>query len=284
MLSAPINLTTGVYQELTVSMYLAKGQIGKNTTAHDKAHATTWLAPGDQTTTKSLRQGTPTNEWFYLAEIQGQLPGTSSALICVGDSITDGTGSGNNANNRWVDDLFRRMQGISATSNIAVLNAGIGGNHLVTADGQGPSAMQRIKDIIAQPGVRYIALLDGVNDIGHTRTKDAALNALYDQMTQAMEEIISEVHSAGLIIFGGTLTPSFVDPNRAATRNRINRWRLNDSKFDYIVDYAAAVGNKTYPDQYQDRYAYTNYVHPNVAGHQAMADAWDLGVFKRFSL
>ncbi|KAJ3497027.1 hypothetical protein NLG97_g2211 [Lecanicillium saksenae] len=267
VVSDPVSLTTSVHQELTVSLYLAKGQIGKNTTAHDKAHTTTWVAAGDQTTHASLSKGTPTTHWYYLAEIQGQLPSTSTALICVGDSITDGTGSGNNDNNRWVDELFRRMQSNPETNNIAVLNAGIGSNHLITTLGEGPTAVEGIKGIIVQPGVRYVALLDGVNDIGHTVATDAGLNTLHSQMTRAIEEIISEVHPAGLVIFGGTLTPSFVDPpysgspstsanpNRAALRDRLNKWILSESKFDHVVDYAAAVANKTKPDQYQDRYA-----------------------------
>jgi lysophospholipase L1-like esterase len=58
---------------------------------------------------------------------------------------------------------------------------------------------------------------------------------------------------------------------------------VNHSKFDYVVDYAGATANKTSPNQYQDQYAFTNYIHPNDLGHQAMADAWDLGVFKKFS-
>ncbi|KKO97649.1 GDSL-like Lipase/Acylhydrolase [Trichoderma harzianum] len=250
---------------------------------------------GDQTANQHINGGSSVTHWYYVTEVQGQLPATSSALICIGDSITDGTGSTTNGNDRWVDDLFRRTQAAPATKNIAVLNAGIGGNHLVTSPGQGPSALERIKSIIAQPGVRLLAILDGVNDIGHVAKTAAAQDALYDQMVQALEEIIDEVHQAGLPIFGGTLTPSFydppsnpntsnyADPQRAATRNRLNLWIKNEAKFDYVVDYAAALADPGNPDSYKAQYAFTNYIHPNVAGHQAMADAWDLRVFQQFN-
>ena len=295
VVSDPFNLSTKVGQELTVSLYLATGQIGTNTTSHDVAHTTTWLGMGDQSTNPTITSGTSVTHWYYVTEVQGRLPTTDGALICVGDSITDGTGSTTDANNRWVDDLFVRTQATSATENIAVLNAGIGGNHLVTTPGQGPTALQRIKSIIAQPGVRYVTILDGVNDIGHTATTAAAQDALYTQMVQALEQIITEVHAAGLPIFGATLTPSFVDPpsnpdkstyanpQRAATRDKLNTWIKYQAQFDYVVDYAAALSGPNNSDQYLPKYAFTNYIHPNVAGHQAMADAWDLSVFQKFA-
>lgn len=295
IISDAFNLSTAVGQELTVSLYLAKGQPGKNLTAHDKSHTSTFFGPGDQTSEATIHNGSSAPHWYYVTEIQRQEPSGASALICVGDSITDGTGSDMNGNNRWTDDLFRRMQNSPDTKDVAVLNAGIGGNHLVTTPGNGPTALQRIQGIIAQPGVRYVAILEGVNDIGHAAATDAAQEDVYNAMVNALQEIIDEVHKSGLFIFGGTLTPSFVNPaysgttsnyanpKRAATRNKLNKWIQNGAKFDYVVDYATAVANKTHPDQFQDRYAFGNYVHPNVAGHLAMADAWDLSVFEKFT-
>ena len=295
VLSDPIKISTKLYQELTVSLYLEKGQVGKATTAHDSALADTWVGSGDQTKAATLQHGNSVTHWYYVTEVQANLPKAEGALVCVGDSITDGTGSDKNGNNRWVDDLFRRMQGNADTKNIAVLNAGIGGNHLVTTPSHGPTAMQRIKGILAQPGVRYVALLDAVNDIGTAADTDAGQDAVYNDLVKALTEIIDEVHKAGLPIFGGTLTPSFDDPSNSGyksayssvkkqeTRTKINKWILNSSKFDYIVDYASAVDSKTNPNQFQPQYAFTNYIHPNVAGHKAMADAWDLSVFKKFA-
>jgi lysophospholipase L1-like esterase len=200
-----------------------------------------------------------------------------------------------NGNLRWVDDLFRRMQQSPETKNIAVLNAGIGGNHLNTDPGQGPNAVARIgRDVLAQPGIRYVAILDGVNDIGHTVATAKAQDELYYTLVAGLEQFIAQVHAFGLPVFGATLTPfhdppysnktsNYSNPFREVTRNRLNDWIVNHSKFDYVVDYAGATANKTSPNQYQDQYAFTNYIHPNDLGHQAMADAWDLGVFKKFS-
>lgn len=294
VLSDAVNLSTNVGQELSVSLYLAQGQQGKDTTSHDVAHTTSWLGNGDQTKQATIARGTSVTHWYYVTEVQGQIPTSDGALICIGDSITDGTGSTTNGNNRWVDDLFKRTQANAATKNIAILNAGIGGNHLVTASGQGPSAVQRIKSAIAQPGVKFVTVLDGVNDIGHTAVTPAAQNQLYTEMVNALEEIITEAHAAGVAIFGATLTPSFYDPpsnpskstyanpQRAATRAKLNNWIKNEAKFDYVVDYAAVLDNPKNANSYQAKYAYTNYIHPNVAGHQAMANAWDLSVFEKF--
>jgi lysophospholipase L1-like esterase len=232
--------------------------------------------------------------WYYVTAVEALLSSEIGALVCVGDSITDGTGSTLNGNNRWVNDLFNRTQANSATRSITVLNAGIGGNHLAAGSGQGPDAVGRIGSIIAQPGVRYVTILDGVNDIRHTAATSAAQDQLYGELVAGLENIIDQVHGAGLPIFGATLTPfndppysgyssAYSNPIREATRNRLNNWIRNSAKFDYVVDYAAAVANKTDTNQYQDQYAFTNYIHPNVQGHQVMADAWDLNVFQRFS-
>ena len=146
-----------------------------------------------------------------------------------------------------------------------------------------------MRSVISHPGVRYVALLEGVNDVGHADTSLAAQDAVYNQIVKAMEEIVAEVHAAGLPIFGGTLPPSFAEksnfssPQRAATRDRLNHWIKNKANFDYLVDYAAVLSKLDNPDQYQAQYAYTDDIHPNVAGHRAMADAWDLGVFQKFA-
>src|SRR5213076_2429832 len=112
--------------------------------------------------------------WYVLAGLDVVAEGAGGAVVTLGNSITDGRGSGTNRNNRWPDNLARRLQADPRTRHIAVLNAGIGGNAVVTG-GLGPTALSRLgRDVLDQQGARWVILLEGVNDIGAARDPGSA--------------------------------------------------------------------------------------------------------------
>src|SRR5205807_129124 len=128
------------------------------------------------------------------------------AVVALGNSITDGRGSGTNRNDRWPDNLARRLQADARTRHVAVLNAGIGGNTVLTG-GLGPTALARLdRDVLAQQGVRWVMLLEGVNDIGGARDSGSAA-AVARNLPLAYREISDRVHARGLRIYGATITP-----------------------------------------------------------------------------
>src|SRR5437763_8419745 len=113
-----------------------------------------------------------TDHWYIIAGLDVVAEGAAVVTLC--NSITDGRGSGTNRNDRWPDNLARRLQADARTRHVAVLNAGIGGN-TVLAGGLGPTALARLdRDVLAQQGVRWVLLLDGVNDIGGARDSGSA--------------------------------------------------------------------------------------------------------------
>jgi lysophospholipase L1-like esterase len=214
-----------------------------------------------------------------------------SALAIIGDSITDGRGSDTDGNNRWPDALVARLQN-SSSSNVAVLNQAAGGNRILL-DILGPNALGRIdRDVLAQSGVRYAMIFEGVNDIGVAATDPATQQAIGDTLIQAFDQIITRVHAFGIPMFGATITPfsapspqdqAYSDPERERTRQRVNEWIRNSGRFDYVVDFDEVVRDPEQPDQLLAEFNSGDFLHPNVAAYEAMAAKIDLDVFERFA-
>ena len=129
-------------------------------------------------------------------------PPQAGAIVTLGDSITDGTASTIDTNNRWPDHLARRLA--KAGAQMAVLNAGIGGNRVLN-EGNGPSALARFdRDVIAQTGVTHVIVFEGINDIGRGR-QNASPSAA--DLIGAHTQLIERAHARGIKIYGATLTP-----------------------------------------------------------------------------
>jgi len=132
-------------------------------------------------------------------------------------------------------------------------------------------------------------IFEGVNDIGTEATSTQAQKAVGDALIKAFTQIAADAKKAGLITIGATITPfsapspsqqAYSDPNREATRQRVNQWILTSKTFDYVVDFGKTVASTTTPSQLDSKYNGGDYLHPNVAGFKAMADAVPLGIFK----
>src|SRR5213075_2470372 len=155
-------------------------------------------------TASDLPEARATDHWYLLTGLDVEANG--AAIVTLGNSITDGRGSGTNRNDRWPDNLARRLQADPRTSRVAVLNAGIGGNAVLTG-GLGPTALARLdRDVLAQAGARWVILLEGVNDIGGARAPGRAA-AVARNLVVAYREIIDRVHARGLRIYGATIPP-----------------------------------------------------------------------------
>ena len=185
------------------------------------------------------------------------------------------------------------MQNNSATSNIAVVNQAAGGNR-VLEDGLGPNALGRIdRDVLAQSGVKYAMIFEGVNDIGTGATTAAAQQAIGDALIEAFQQIRTRVHAFGIPLFAATITPFLQPPNstiqpysdatREVTRQRVNDWIKTSGNFDAVVDFAAIVADPKNQSILNPLYNSGDYLHPNVAGYQAIADAFPLSIFSEFA-
>lgn len=219
-------------------------------------------------------------------------PRPSRTFVIVGDSITDGRGSDTDRNNRWPNLLFEKMQKTSSTSNIAVINKAAGGNRILR-DGLGPNVLSRIdRDVLSQPGLSYVMIFEGVNDICNVATDVASQQIVGDRIIAAYKQISLRVHTFDVPIFAATITPfsapngnvalqPYTDPNREATRQRVNKWIRESGVFDAVLDFDAFLRNSSQPDQLADLYNTGDYLHPNVEGYQKLADEFPLDIFER---
>jgi lysophospholipase L1-like esterase len=180
-------------------------------TGHPGSRATSYLRHGDLVSAPELPEARTMQHWYFIAGIDVTAVLKASAIVVLGDSITDGHGATTDGNDRWTDDLARRLAAQRRTRTLAVLNQGIGGNHLLT-DGLGPNTLSRLDhDVIAQPSVRCVIVLEGINDIGMLAREGDAARSTHDELVRrilaAYEQIITRAHTHNIKVIGATLTP-----------------------------------------------------------------------------
>ena len=237
---------------------------------------------GDQTAAPGLPQQKIARLTALVSEVDVDAATATGTIVALGDSITDGATSTSNAFRSWPDRLAERL---APGGRWGVVNTGIGGNRLLRY-GTGLSALARLdRDVLSVPGVKYIVILEGINDIGRgyqlTGTQDpVSLEALID----ADRQIIRRAHDHGIKVIGATLTPyqgaGYAAPDGEQVREGLNKWIQTGGEFDGSVDFAAATGDKANPLTFAPGFNIRDHLHPNDAGYHAMGDAIDLNLFK----
>jgi lysophospholipase L1-like esterase len=247
-------------------------------TGHPGSRCTSYLAPGQQVSAVALVGVVPVDHWYFLTGIDVVADANAAALVVLGDSITDGRGSPTNGNGRWTDFLARRLLADRATAHVAVLNAGIGGNCVVSG-GLGPPALERLDwDVLAQSGARWLVVFAGINDLG---TRSATARQLID----AYGQIAVRARSKGLRVYGATLLPcggSFYDtPELEAARQSVNAWIRATGAFDAVLDFEQVLRDPQSPTRLSRAAESPDGLHPANRGYQVLADSIDLRLFGR---
>ncbi|NYI23512.1 SGNH/GDSL hydrolase family protein [Sphingobium indicum] len=287
-LSDPVALPVRAFDDLAISIAFDEEPSGQ--TSHPGSRATSWLLKGDHLTDPAMAGAQTVEHWFSLAGLEVERCAAAQLIVALGDSITDGRGSTTNGNDRWTDNLARRLQADPATRHLAIVNQGIGGNRLLN-DGLGPNALARLdRDVLAQPGARFLILLEGINDIGtltrETQVSDAEHARLVSRIIGAYRQIVMRARARGIKVIGGTILP-FVgndyyhpDARNEADRQAVNRWIREPGNFDGVIDFDRAMRDPAHPDRLLPRYDVGDALHPSPEGYRAMAEAIPLDLFK----
>jgi lysophospholipase L1-like esterase len=285
-------------RKLAVSFYVV-GRSGPMSW-HAKALQTSYLGyPGSisQAHTES-EAGFPlsTNSWFFLDAVDMQMPANAYAVVAFGDSITDGSLSTLNGDDRWPDVLARRLRAVHG-NRIGVVNAGIGGNQVVGPSSYsptrpfpgGPSALMRLeRDVLGLSGVRAVIWLEGINDF--STNGNAGMEAVRDGLTEGVRRM--RAHLPGVRVIGATLVSALnaVPSHHGFAEEDAKRRALNDfirrsDVFDAVVDFDAVVTDPV-SGEMRTEFVHNTTVggpgdklHPNRLGYLAMGMAVDLGVF-----
>lgn len=281
----PVDYKVEPQSMVTISLYSQPGQSGSSITGHPGSRTTSWMQQGNHLNASTVT-GASTAHWYFLTAVEAWAPKTTAALVILGDSITDGRGSDDNANNRWPDLLLAKMQKEGIT-NIAVCNQAAGGNTVLTG-GLGPPLMQRYKrDLLETAGAKYALIFEGVNDIGGGSPDSGTQTRLANSITSAFKTIATEAKAAGMTVFGATITPfggngqSYSNPTRDQGRQTVNKWILGggDGSFDASIDFAKILANPSNAANLASQYDGGDHLHPNAAGYQALADQFPLEIF-----
>ena len=280
VVSDPTSFKLPALSDLTVSFFLPNpsGPV----TEHQLGNATSYHVTGNMVSSASLESPTTATSWYYLNGVDTLAPADAGAVITIGDSITDGAKSTIDTNQRWPDELARRLQADPKYRNLSVLNEGISGNKILL-DGAGPSALARFdRDVLAQSGAKYLLILEGINDIGRLHgTPDAGLTAA--DLISAFNQMVVRAHSHGIAVIGCTLTPyhgaGYFTENGEAIRKAVNQWIRTGGVLDGFVDFEAAVRDPNHPDTFLPTVDPGDHLHPNDAGYKTMGDAIDLKLF-----
>ncbi|TCK75379.1 SGNH/GDSL hydrolase family protein [Acidipila rosea] len=284
VLSDPVPLKVDAFANLAVSVYLPTQPIAV-TTCHSFADATSFTAPGDDTAAATMTGEQPDYSWCFVKGVDVKATKKSAAIVAFGDSITDGAHSTRDANQRWPDLLAQRLHANKKTAELGVLNQGIGGNRLLH-DNAGPNALARFdRDVLAQSGVKYLILLEGINDIGRTaKPIDPGDEITTEQLEFAMEQMVERAHQHGIKVFGATLTPyvgaGYQSPAGEQMRQAFNQWIRTSGTFDGVIDFDKATQDPAKPDVFLPADDSGDHLHPNDAGYKAMANSIDLSLFK----
>jgi lysophospholipase L1-like esterase len=276
--SDPVKLRVGAETDLAVSIYFQ--QPTGPTTWHPDALSTNYYSTaGDHSadTSAAAYTGTDTS-WFFLDGVDVVNPAVKGAVVTFGPSTTDGVGSTSGANERYSDDLARRLLALPKGQQMSVLNAGISGNELLADGGtNGQSALHRfLRDAVEQTGVKAIIIWEGTNDIG-----DNPGLPLTD-FVDAYEQLIGIAHAHGIKVIGATLQPDegagYWTAEGNTLREAVNNWILTSGAFDGTADFSTVLEDPANPAQLLPAYDSGDHLHPNDAGYLAIADSISLNL------
>jgi lysophospholipase L1-like esterase len=281
--SDAVTMDVAPFSDLAVSLYIPKAVASPGN--HTMGLHTAYISKGDVTGSETMPEPTKTYSYFWLTGVNVLAPADAAAIVAYGDSITDGFQTTLDGNTMWPTVLAKRLAANKATQHISVLNQGISGNQ-VMRDGAGISALARFdRDVLGRPGVKWVVLLEGINDI-NIRGRGTGADALTaEELIAGYRQIIERAHVFGLKVIGATLTPEEGVPTASARgeeiRLAVNKWIRTKGNFDAVVDFDLAVQDPTRPARIKPAFDPGDHIHPNDAGNKAMADAFDLAIFTK---
>ena len=286
--SDPVDLPVRPLDHLAISFHLPEPPAVQ--TSHPGSRTTTFHVRGQRVADPELAGAARVVHWYQISGVDVPTGAQTAAIVTFGDSITDGFGVGPDRDQRWPDVLAERLQANPATRHLSVLNHGVGGNRLL-ADGLGPNALARFeRDVLNQTGVRYVIILEGVNDLG-TSTRDgpippAAHARLVEDMIGVYRQMVARARARGIKAIGATILPFAGTPVynptavNEADRQALNRWIRQPGNFDAVIDFDALMADPAQPDRLRPDLDVGDRLHPSIAGYRVMAEAVPLSLFE----
>jgi lysophospholipase L1-like esterase len=280
ILSDPVDLTIPRLGDIAVSLYFP-GETGPPT-SHGGLRTSYLSKEGDFSGQPSIPDATTTGMYYWLSGVDVLAAPEVALVVALGDSITESFRSTPDTNRSWPSVLAARLAANKGTANLAVGNMGMGGNR-VLRDNTGASMLARFdRDVLSQPGVKWVIVLEGINDIGRVGTIPAEAPTAED-LIGGYKQLIERAHTFGIKVIGGTLPPyggaSSYRESGEAVREAVNNWIRTSRAYDGVIDFEAATRDKDNPTRLRAEFDPGDHLHLSDAGYKAMADAVDLKLF-----
>lgn len=292
-LSDPIDLPVAALSSLSISLFLPEDTGA--CTCHATGMQTAYVSAAGDFTDRPFTPITTMQFRPFLSGVDIELARAGSAVVVLGDSISDGVGSTVDANLRW-PDLFANRLNTKRGKGWGVVNMGISGNR-VLADGAGVSALARFdRDVLSTAGVKTVILFEGINDLGvsygHPEGPLAELfkslasgeKATAESMIAGYRQLIARAHARGLKVLAATITPYggafYYSEEGEAVRQALNTWIRTAGEADGVLDFDAVIRDPKDPTRMQEGFHSGDHLHGSDAGYAAMAASVDLSPFK----
>ncbi|WP_285688107.1 SGNH/GDSL hydrolase family protein [Actinoplanes sp. NBRC 103695] len=283
--SDPVDLVVPDGADLVVSLYLPDPS--PVTTLFAFAYQDNVIAAGNVTGAAHVTPSETIGQVLFLSGLSVRTRG--SAIVTLGDSITNGAITRTNANHRWPDLFAARLRASGRRHGVA--NVGISGNRLLHdpdpppgpaeayAAYFGQSALRRFdRDVLAQPAAEHLIVLLGVNDLGHPGTSAPPSETVSAaEIIGGHRQLIARAHTAGIQALGATILPfrgdslGFWSPENERKRAAVNRWIRSSGEYDGVIDFDAATRDPADPLRLRPDLNSGDGLHPNDAGMAAMA-------------
>lgn len=299
VLSDAVDFRVPVGGEISISIYFPKRVA--TPTLHSMALKRAVVSQaGDFTGAEKIAGGAVSRSSISVTAVLVPASVSQRLVVAFGDSVMDGDGSTVDADDNWPNDLSRRLAKMGEGSKVAVVNAGIGGNRLLSdgvgvSEGFGASGLSRFdRDALGLPGVTHVVVMEGINDLAFPGAKlgeeylaDPKRARTAEELIAGYRQLIARAHARGVKVIGVTMGPfegvdfpGYYSEAKDATRQEVNRWIRSGGAFDGVIDFEAVLRDPAHPGRILPRFAYEDHLHPNDDGYRALAEAVDLNLFR----
>lgn len=244
-------------------------------TVHMGSRTTSYIMKGVTNAHSNFEKAFRENHWYNISGIDVYtMSNNMSAIAIIGNSITDGKCSTDNAQNRWPDVMSEMLQLKHKITNQGVLNLGIGNNRVTVPGGFGALAKERFdRDILMQSGVKKVVIFEGVNDIGAARSGSSETVAR--KIIESIQGMMKKAKARKMKVYLGTITPfkgaGYYTHFHEAARLYVNDWIRSQAKdVDGILDFAKLLQDPNDDRRMKREYASNDWLHPNPTGYKAM--------------
>ena len=278
IVSDPVKFRMTDRMDVAITIHFGKAS-RTDVSGHPGSRTSSFIAEGN---TNDFSKAVETTHWCYINSLIVNAGKKYGSIAVIGNSITDGRGTTTNHQNRWTDNLSKRLLQNKKTKRLSVLNLGLGGN-CVLRGGLGPTANSRFeRDVLDQEGVKYAIVFEGVNDIGGSWNGEETAKQLID----SFKAMIQKAHAKGIKIYGATIMPfkgnNYYNESREKGRQQVNEWIRTSGEYDGVIDFDAATRDPQQPDRLNPAFLFENdWLHPNADGYKVMGDCIDLKLFEK---